>query len=484
MRALLVALSSCGLAVAATTVATGQDYTHPRQMDLPATSFRRPDPAALQHRLSNGLVAYVVEDHTVPLITLTVFVRAGRADAPPGVAGALERGLRSGPADLGPRDVAAVLADMTADFQVSVGPELTQITLNVPAEDGWRALEFLAGVLRAPSLTQPAAGARPAGATPSERAGAESGPVMYEGSMPAAVELFERLLYGDHRYGPDGPVSPALAEVTDFHRRWFVPPNVVLGVAGDFNAAEARQRLEHALGAWRAAGTPRRASTAPLSPFPGTPGPRAVHLYDVDKLQGWVVMGHDLPVVPLPDEAPLAVMNYILAGDHLAGRMFLEARDRRGLANDEIGHPEARLRGPGTYTIRAAGRPESITQLIDVALREVAGIQGEPVTAEELFVAQGALADGEFAYHFRNGHATAAFFAREWSSHGDHRRSATYAERIRAVTASDVRAAARKYLAAERMQVVVLGPIARIREAARRGGHPAVDSFGPVVESR
>ena len=471
-------------------VLPAQDYTHPRQMNLPIAAVRRPDPASVQQRLPNGLVAYVLEDHTVPLVTLTAFVRAGTADdRSPGAAESLERALRSGPGSVPAAEFARTLARMVADFRVSVDRELTEVTLNVPAEDAWRALELLSGMLREPRLTVPDPGALRRGVElPAERAAGESGPVLYEGSMPVAVALFEELLYGNHPYSRRITEAEAAAltydDVAGFHRRFFVPGNVVLALAGDFDAVEARRRVEQAFGRWQGPRPPRPAVLPALPVLPEQGRERALHLFDIDKLQGWVVIGHELPVVPFQDEAALQVMNYVLAGDHLAGRMFLEARDRRGLANDEIGHPEPRLRGPGTFTIRAAGRPESITQLIDIAVREAERIRAEPVTEEELFVAKGALVDGEFAYRYRNGHSSAAALANEWASHGDHRRSATYADRVRAVTAADVRAAAQKYLHPDRMQIVVLGPLAAIREAARQGGHPALEQFGSVAERR
>jgi predicted Zn-dependent peptidase len=463
---------------------TAQDYTHPREMNLPAPGFHRPDPAEVQVRLRNGLVAYVVEDHTVPLVTLTAFVRVGRADQDRrGQAESLERSLRAGPNGLAAAEFQRELERMTAEFAVTVGPDLTQVTLNVPSEDAWRALELFGGLLRRPH-PMPASEPRRAD-LPADQAASESGPVLYEGSMPVAVRLFEDLLYRDHPYGLAGGGTTGgdvtETEIADFHRRFFVPSSTIVAIAGDVATVEARQQLERFFGDWRGA-RPSRSTLLPSLPTAG--GGRMIHTFDVDKLQGWLVMGHELPVVAPQDEAALAVMNYVLAGDHLAGRMFLEARDRRGLANDEIGHPEPRLRGPGTYTFRAAGRPESITQLMDIAFREIARLQAGPVTQEELLVAKGALVDGEFAFQYRNGHATALALAREWAAHEDHRRSATYPERIRAVTAEHVVAVARKYLAADRMRVVLLGPLEAIREAARRGNHPALEQFGTVRAGR
>jgi hypothetical protein len=59
------------LAVIFATPAFSQDLTHPLEMDLPESSYTRPDPAEYQLVLENGLVAFVAEADQVPLATLS-----------------------------------------------------------------------------------------------------------------------------------------------------------------------------------------------------------------------------------------------------------------------------------------------------------------------------------------------------------------------------------------------------------------------------
>ena len=257
------------------------------------------------------------------------------------------------------------------------------------------------------------------------------------------------------------------------------PSNVVLAVSGDLDE-EMRARLATSLGQWRTdagAGQP-----LPIHPSASVPTSRKVHLYDVDKLQGWIAIGHGLPEVPLQDEAALMVMNYILGGGHFDTRLFRATRDRRGLTNDDSGFPVQGFRGPGLYSFRTYGRPGAVRLLIHLTLEEIERIRGELVSEEELFVAKGALADGDFSLWFRNGAATATTYAREWLRDGEHGRTASWPERVRAVTAEQVQAAARRYLAPDRMQIVVVGPIEAIRAAEPMEDEPALEGFGEVIE--
>ena len=116
--------------------------------------------------------------------------------------------------------------------------------------------------------------------------------------------------------------------------------------------------------------------------------------------------------------------------------------------------------------------------LIELTLREIERIREGLVPEEELFVAQGALVDGTFAAGFADGNATARTLAQEWLRHGNHARSATYPDRVRAVTREQVRAAAQKYLHPEHMNIVVIGPIDEIRAAPPIEDERQLEEFG------
>ncbi len=459
-----------------------QDTTHPRDMNLPPTGFARPDPERFRVELDNGLVVYLVEDHTVPLVNFSAFASVGTAHGPEGAAEVLLRGLQQGPADLGEGDFRRTLEAMVAEYGVAMGAEETEITLNVPAEDAAAALRLLAGVLQAPRLPDPdslAPGPAPGGGgNRAATAAGESGPVLYEGSPEATVQAFRDHLFEDHPYGyqPTADDFAALDRQTveELAATYLSPNNVTLAIAGDFAAADMRQALIAAFGNRPARPAPEPTTFAPVT----TETPCRLYLHDVDKLQGWVVLGHELPVVPEDDQAALEVMNYILGGGHFDTRLFRVTRDRRGLTNDDSGFLEPSLHGPGAYTFRTSGRPPVVRLLIELTLREIERIREGLVPKEELFVAQGALVDGTFTAGFADGNATARTLALEWLRHGNHAPSATYPDRVRAVTREQVRAAAQKYLHLERMNIVVIGPIDEIRGASPIEDERRLEEYG------
>lgn len=472
-----LALLALGLSVATASDARGQRQTHPRDMRLDAPTFERPDPERYRHGIGDA-VAYIVEDRRVPLVTVSAFVPVGHGDAPSAaVPRAVERALRAGPASMAAGSFDAELAAMVAEWRVAMGPELTELSLDVPAGDAPRAIELLVATLRDPRFTDVPAG-RPPSAVRSGSASGESGPVLYEGSLPVAVDLFHEWLYGESPYGGLPLDAVTADEARRFHAAHFGPATTTLAVAGDIAADDARRALEAGLAGWIGGRAPDRRVRA----TPAPPPQREIRLYDTDKLQGWVVLGHALPPVPLRDRAALEVMNYILGGGHFDTRLFRELRDKRGLANTGSGFPEYHAAGPGSYTFRTYGRPDVIPLLVELTLAEIEGIRAEPVTRDELDIARGALADGVFAMRYADGYATARSFAEEWARTGGHEESASYPERIRAVTAEDVRTAARRYLDPARLRIVVVGPLDAIRRAAHPETTRRLEDFGRVLD--
>jgi zinc protease len=449
---------SIGLVLAALAATAGaQDLTHPTQMGLPESQFERPDPADYTLELDNGLVAYIARANQVPLVTMSAFVKAGQvSDGQQGAAEALAEALRLGPSGRESEFSSAIRA-MTGKYTVTLHDEWLEISLNVPSEDRSAALDWFAATIRNPAIGDAAIERAAKKASPSgSDLGGESGPALYEGSLAAAVDRFDEILFADHPYGVR-PTTADFADLSDtdvatFHRQYFVPGNMLLAIAGDVDPGIAGGEIEEMFG-----DVPF--GTAPavrIAPAIGDLEQRQ-HTFPSNKLQSWLVFGHELPQVPLEDAAALEVMNYILAGGHLYTRMTVETRYKYGYTNDASGFLEERWFGPGTYTFRSYSRHDVIKAIYDNMVGEIDRIHDELVTDEDLFIAKGALTDGNFQVRYLDGYAIVRAFALERLRFGDHSRSASYIERIRAVTAEDVREAARKYIRPERMQVVLVG---------------------------
>jgi len=433
----------------------GQELPHPSEMGFTEVPIQIPDTARFEFRLENGLTGFVVQDLRAPLVQFSAFVRVGTGDANKrGVAELLAMLLRRGPCWMGPNRFQEAMDRMAGKLTVVMTQDMTEITLNVPTEDASQGIRIFSGIIRGPCIEQD-------GLEEFRQRGVSAptppvGALVENGSLELAVELFNRRLFEGHRSSEvitsEDAAAITIEDVEDFHRDFFNPGNMVLAVSGALNADAMLSEVDQRFTDWEALRLPRLRTRSDVR----TP-PRATYRYRSDKLQTWIVIGHELPRVSPEDLPALQVMNYILGGGHFDTRLFREARDKRGLTNDASGFLEFNLRGPGTYTFRTYGRHEVAQQLIDLTFAEIERIRSELVSEEELLVAKGALTGGEFAMKFADGHTVARTFAQELARYGTFQYLFGYVRRVRSVSREDVRRAARRYLHPERMAVVIVG---------------------------
>lgn len=431
------------------------DWADPGALDLPAPAFTPPDPAQARYVTATGLEAYIVVGASDPLVRLTAALPLGRLREAPGEAGAsallVQLLTTRGPADAS-RPLSLRLADLGTTLVTDEALDVATISLEVLPED-WRAgLELLIALLRHPDL-DPAAVARyragPGFSMPMAGIGGD-------GFRPK-VEL-ERRVAG-YPLAPPDPGSPVpLAAVRALAARALAADRVVLGVGGAVPRDSVQAALESAARGWaRAAEPPRAPAAIEVAANPGR-----FHAIDAPSLEGWIAIGRAVDSVPEADRAALAVLRFVLAE-----RLNIAAREIRGLANrDDFEIP---VTGSGAWllTVRTGGRPEAVAPLVRFSLDEIERLYdaGEPVTDAEVRRAQGWLVHAVWQRSLELAPGASAAFAVERVRRGGTDHLMGWPRAVRAVTAADVKAMARRYLDPATLVTVVVGPLARIRAA-------------------
>ena len=118
------------------TVARGQEAVpeHPRNLVFPKLDYDPPDPPAYRHELDSGSVTYLVEDHQLPLVTVSLTLRAGSYQLPPesaGLASFTGSQMRSGgTAARSARDFDEEAAFLATQVSSSIGSTSAQASVN------------------------------------------------------------------------------------------------------------------------------------------------------------------------------------------------------------------------------------------------------------------------------------------------------------------------------------------------------------------
>lgn len=470
-------------------------FDDPDRIQFAPATFVPPDPGAYAVDLGEGLTAYVAADRDTATVELTALIGASRLDNPRGKEG-LAEGVAyaisgAGPAGLSPGAMRDRLYAMDARLSATVDNEHTRVSLSLLAEDLNDGLDLFVALLRAPRLDD--------STTEAYRArGVVRG---WDPDDPRTRPEFEfpAFVYGDHPAGRRPTVETLHAigagDLAAFHRRFYVPNNIVLAISGGFDRATVAAELKKRLFA-----TPWSRAAVTHDPVPAVPKvtPRTLHVFDVDRRQGWMVVGHLGRQGRQPDQAALEVANYILGGGgaawkrvhperppatpegHFKARLFNESRSVRGLTNDTSSYVPAGFRVPALAYAVTLGRPESIAYLLKIVDTEWRRI-GEEVTDLEIEIAKGALTEGAFQMRYAGGHHTALSLAEEKFFDGGYDWSRGYVAAIRAVTKPQVIAAAKKYFRAEDLLGVLVGPLQRIQASEHPLYKAKLSDFGAIV---
>jgi zinc protease len=466
LQLLSVAALAWALPVAAAAqVASWPAEAPPRPLAAREVSF----PPYEIKTLANGLQVVVVQHHEQPLVTLRLLVRAGAAQDPEGKNGVAV--LTSALLDQGTTTrSAAAIADAIdtagGGLNAGAGSDVSAVNVLVMKDGLDFGFNLLADVVRRPAFD--------AQELERQRKQALSGlRVNYEDPDAVASLVFDRLVYGFHRYGlPNIGTPESLSALTGddlraFHRTWFVPNNAILGIVGDITTAEAVAAAEKAFGDWKPGTLPTTEQATPPSPTR-----RVVVINKPDAVQTEVRVGHvGLPRTH-PDFLAFDIAMKILGGEG-ANRLHQVLRSDRGLTYGASAEVSA-LMLSGDFVADTDTRSEATAEVLRLIVDEVARLQREPVSTRELKSAQDYLS-GKFPLTIETPGAIATqvldvlFYGLPLTE------IATYRERVNRITPADIQRVARQYLFPDRLSVVLVGNAAAFTGALRGVGFDRFD---------
>lgn len=268
-----------------------------------------------------------------------------------------------------------------------------------------------------------------------------------------AFDGFYAALYGSHPYGqPILGTREALARIdrpalVAFYRAFYRPERMVLAVSGQVQADAVLAEARRLFGGLEPGGGAREPTLPPLV--------AAAHRVVVEQpaQQAQILAGGLAPPLDHADHAAVKVLATVLGGG-MAGRLFVEVRDRQALAYTASAYYEP-TREPGALVLYLGTAPDNVARAESALVREIERVRAEPVSAEELARAKGYLL-GNYAMDRRTNARQAwylAFYEVEGVGLDFPER---YRRAVEAVTAGDVRRVARQSLGA--LTTLVLRP--------------------------
>ncbi len=398
-----------------------------------------------------GIEAWLVEDHTNPILALSFSFTGGTASDPEGEEGRARLAASLLDEGAGEMDAAAfrgTLERRSIDLSFDVGRDTLHGSLVTLSDRREEAGRLLALALTEPRFDEDAV-ERVRRQMVSSLERRESQP-----NAQAALAL-QAALFPGHPYGrpSDGSLeSVAALEVADlraFLEERLARDSLIVGVVGDITAEELGPYLDGLFGKLPERGAP----LAVEHTRPAAPGHRQEVAIPVP--QSSIMLAQHGPLRDDPDYYALVVVDKILGGGSFSSRLYDEVREKRGLAYgvwsslrpmDRAGIWYA---GTSTQTARVA---ESVA-VIQQVWREMAE---EGPTDEEIETAVDYIV-GSFLLSLSSSDAIAdtlvAIQREELGIDYIERRQEIY----ESLTPEEIRAAAKRWLDPEALAIVIAG---------------------------
>ena len=418
---------------------------------IPGAAAAQP-PGITRHLLPNGMTVIVRENLAAPVVTASLQVRAGSRFETPEMAGITNFLLRTmirGTSRRSATELAEAAEEIGGSLDASGEVESAEIRGEALARQWEGLLGLIAEVALEPSF-------------PGEEIERERRLILSqiktraETPFTLSLDALLRELYGSHPSAWPGLGLPsavgrfARGELVAHYRAVFQAERVVLAVSGQVSHARVVRTSERLFAKLPRSGAGEVGAAAPATPV----GARRV--LERPAQQAQVLVGYLGPGLSDPAYPAVRVLGAVLGGG-MAGRLFVELREKRGLAY-ALGVLIPFRTGPSFFVTHLGTAPENSAAAEAGLLAELERIRQAPVGREELARAKAYLL-GNFALDRRTNARQAwylAFFEVIGAGWDFPER---YAQALDAVTAADVEAAAQRFLA--RPTIVVLQPPGR-----------------------
>ena len=407
-----------------------------------------------------GAKAYLVQTRSLPMVDIEVSIDAGDRYDPEGksgladmTAGLMKYGARNGSGLLNEAQIADEMADLGATIALSVSGERAILRIRTLSREDLlkRAVQLAAAMLSEPTY-DPQVIAREKQRTITNLLEAETKPEY------VLEKRFKKLVYGAYPLANSPSVKSigaiSAADLKQFHQQFYRGDRMIVSIVGDVSSMQANDIVQALLkkipqnGA--AINSLPQLSRSPIEPL----AQREVQI-PFDSQQAHIAMGMTAVTRSNPDYFPLLVGNYVLGGGGFVSRLMSEVREKRGLAYSVFSYFSPG-KDVGIFQAGLQTKSDQGSVALEVLSNTIAKFIADGPTPSELSAAKSNLINGYPLRIDNNRKLLDNVSSIVWNDLPLDTLE-TWTKQVEAVTLEQVTAAFQKYLAMDRMKIVVLG---------------------------
>ncbi|MBV9384912.1 MAG: insulinase family protein [Chroococcidiopsidaceae cyanobacterium CP_BM_ER_R8_30] len=303
--------------------------------------------------LDNGIVVLVAENLAADIIATRIFVRAGSCwdGMQSGLAHLLSAVLTKGTVQLSSWEIAEQVESVGAHLSADAAADYFLLSLKTVSADFAEILALAGQLLRSPTFPEIEVELE-------QRLALQDIRSQQEQPLTIAFEQLRQAIYKNHPYASSGLGYEATVsqlgrnDLQRHHQTYFRPDNLVISIAGRVTTIDAVTLVEQVFGDWQISETPLPTLTLP--PLGVQPEQR---ITSQNTQQSIVMLGYLAPSAQDADYAALKLLaNYL--GNGLSSRLFVELREKRGLAYEVSAFYPTR-QAPANFVVYMGTAPEN-----------------------------------------------------------------------------------------------------------------------------
>ena len=282
--------------------------------------------------------------------------------------------------------------------------------------------------------------------------------------------LMDQMLWPDHPLGRD--ISGTRESVSGMTREmlldhvsmFYTPRNIVMSVAGDVDHDKIARTVESLSDGWSSHDP---AAWAPFTHVQSAPQLRVEYRRTE---QAHLLIGLPGLSVTHPDRYALDLLSAVL-GEGMSSRLFLEVREKRGLAYD-IHSGVTHFLDTGAFVVEAGVDPKRAYAAVDTVLAELARLK-DGVPDSELVRAK-RLSTGMLMLRMEDTRAVSSWTGSQELLLGEVQDVDQVTEQVESVTTEDLRRVANDLLTGDKLNMALVGPVrgeARLQRALSQIPH-------------
>lgn len=350
--------------------------------------------------LDNGMGVLVAENPTADIIAARIFIRAGsRWELPhqAGLSHLIAAVLTKGTEHRSSLEIAEQVESVGASLSTDATTDYFLLSLKTVSSDFEDILKLASELLRSPTFPESELELE-------RRLTLQAIRSQQEQPFTIAFDQLRWMMYGEHPYALPGLgtiTSVAQLQSDDlhhYHQTHFRPDNIVISLSGRIQAEAAVDLIQQVFGDWQPPDEPL--PTLELPPVVTQPLTKAIAQ---ETQQSIIMLGYLAPGIGTPlDQVSLRTQEYsalkllnTYLGNGLSSRLFVELREKRGLAYEVSAFYTTRLYA-AQFVAYMGTAPENTQIALDGLRYEVDRLQATPLTSEELEAAKNKLL-GQYA---------------------------------------------------------------------------------------